>query len=64
MKYTIVFEWPDGQEPRIGPQSTFEGGRCCKVQFSDALAEIEELEEKISSLESECESHLREWERD
>lgn len=48
MRYTIVVEWPDGQEPRLSASDTFKGGRCCAVQFSDALQELEAIYDGMS----------------
>lgn len=45
MKYTLVVEWPDGQEPSISAADRFKGGKVCAVQFADALAELEALYE-------------------
>ena len=43
MKYTIVVEWPDGEEPVVRATDQFLGGKVCAVQFSDALAELEAM---------------------
>ena len=52
MKYTIVFEWPDGQEPAsIGPSDYFKGGKVTAIQFSDALAELERV---LNDIEEEA----------
>ena len=53
MRYTAVFEWPDGQEPRVGPQHLWLEGVLCAVQFSDALAELAEQNERVEKLEAE-----------
>ena len=40
-RYTLVFEWPDGEEPKINRGTSLSGGSICAVQFSDVLAERE-----------------------
>jgi hypothetical protein len=39
MKYTAVFKWPKGEEPRVGKGDGWKGGELCAVSFSDALDE-------------------------
>lgn len=51
VRYTLVFEWDTGKEPRISAGTVFEGGQCVKVQFNDALAELEQLEEIIQAVQ-------------
>lgn len=51
MRYTIVVEWPAGQEPSIGAADEFKGGKVCAVQFSDALAELQALYEQNPGLQ-------------
>lgn len=43
MRYTAVFEWPEGEEPRVGRGDKWKGGELCAVQFSDALIELQAL---------------------
>ena len=40
MKYTLVFKWPDGQEPAVSRADTWKGGELCAVQFGDAVEEL------------------------
>jgi len=47
VRYTIVVEWPSGQEPGIGANDFFKGGRVVAAQFSDALAELESVYERF-----------------
>lgn len=50
VRYTLVFEWEAGKEPTISAGTTFEGGQCVKVQFNDALEELEQAEATIEEL--------------
>lgn len=50
-KYTLVFEFEDGKAPEISAATEFMGGRCCGLQFSDALKELEDAEDRIAILE-------------
>ena len=34
-RYTLVFEWPDGEEPAVGAGDTFKDGKLCEVSFFD-----------------------------
>lgn len=43
MKYTFVFEWPDGQEPTIGRADTWKEGKLCAVHFADVFDEMRNL---------------------
>ena len=45
MKYTAVFKWPEGQEPRVGKGDGWKGGELCAVSFNDALDELQRLRE-------------------
>lgn len=49
MKYTAVFEFEG--EPTINKSDTWLGGKLCSVQFSDALEELDALQEKIDDIE-------------
>ena len=55
-RYTIVFEWPDGQAPGINRDTSFLGGSICAVQFDDALAHTEctWTEDNNGAWETEC----------
>ena len=37
MRYTAVFEWPDGGAPGVKRGDGWLGGELCAVQFDDAL---------------------------
>ena len=43
MRYTFVFDWPNGDEPRVGATTRWQGGRLHAVQFSDAIEELKSL---------------------
>jgi hypothetical protein len=48
MKYTAVFEWPDGEEPRIKKGDSWLGGKLVSVEFdSDALSERTRLADAL-----------------
>ena len=57
MRYTAVFEFPDGEEPSVGKKDTWLGGELCVLQFSDALEELEKLREDMSVLRDMWERH-------
>lgn len=50
MRYTVVFEFPDGEEPAVGKKDTWLGGDLCAVQFSDALSDLEKLQRDMETL--------------
>jgi hypothetical protein len=52
-RYTVVFEWPDGEEPKISRTTTLMGGRIVAVQFSDALAELERYRTALEQIADE-----------
>ena len=61
-RYTLVFEWHDGQEPEINRDTSLFGGSICAVQFNDALAENERLIKRIEELKSAlCEAMAWNW---
>lgn len=37
MRYTAVFEFPEGQKPAVGKKDSWLGGELVSIQFSDAL---------------------------
>ena len=43
MRYTAVFEFEAGKEPRVNKGNGWLGGKLCAVQFNDALIENERL---------------------
>jgi hypothetical protein len=45
MKYTLVFKWPDGQEPAVSRADTWKGGELCAVRFGDGVEELRGLNE-------------------
>ena len=56
MRYTAVFEWPKGEEPRVSKSDVWKGGKICAVQFSDALDELQRLKEAAQHY---CDNYLR-----
>ncbi len=40
-RYTAVFEWPEGEQPRVGVDSSWLGGKICSVAFYDALEDVD-----------------------
>lgn len=56
MKYTAVFKWQEGQEPRVGKGDGWKGGELCAVSFSDALDELHRLREAAQHY---CDNYLR-----
>ena len=52
-RYTAVFEWPDGEEPKISRTTTLIGGRLIAVQFSDALEELERYRNALEQIADE-----------
>jgi hypothetical protein len=48
MKYTLVFQWPDGQEPAVSRADTFKGGELCAIGIGDAVEELRALHELYS----------------
>ena len=42
-KYTAVFDWPDGEEPRIKKSDAWLGGTLCSVTFYDAISDYNAL---------------------
>ena len=52
-RYTAVFEWPDGEEPKVSRNNTFLGGRIIAVQFSDALEELERYRTALEQIADE-----------
>lgn len=52
MRYTSVFEWPNGKDPTISANDGWLGGKLCSVTFADdtfALEKLRELAEDIAS---------------
>jgi hypothetical protein len=56
MRYTAVFKWPEGQEPRVGKGDGWKGGELCAVSFNDALDELQRLREAAQHY---CDNYLR-----
>ena len=40
MRYTAVFEFPEGQKPAVGKKDSWLGGELVALQFSDALDNV------------------------
>lgn len=57
MKYTVVFEWPDGEEPAVSRADTWKGGRLCVVDFADVFDELRMLR-NLADLCNEWEDDL------
>jgi len=55
-RYTAVFEWPDGEAPRISRNDNWMGGRIVACNFSDALTELRVLSEAVQNY---CDNYLR-----
>lgn len=49
MRYTAVFEFPEGIAPAVGVNDSWLGGKICAVQFSDALYELEKANAVIEA---------------
>jgi hypothetical protein len=47
MKYTVVFEWPDGPEPAVSRTDTWNGYKRCAVQFTNLHNELEYMMPKL-----------------
>jgi hypothetical protein len=47
MKYTVVFEWPDGEEPAVSRADTWNGYKRCAVQFTNLHNELEYMMPKL-----------------
>jgi len=48
MKYTAVFFWPDGDEPRISKNDSWLGGDLVTVEFdSDAISDRNRIAEAL-----------------
>jgi len=45
VRYTAVFEWPDGEQPRVGVFSSWLGGKICAVAFEDCFGLVEDVDE-------------------
>jgi hypothetical protein len=56
MKYTAVFEWPEGEAPVVRKGEGWKGGELCAVSFSDALDELHRLREAAQHF---CDNYLR-----
>ena len=56
MRYTAVFKWTEGQEPRVGKGDGWKGGELCAVSFNDALDELQRLREAAQHY---CDNYLR-----
>ena len=56
MKYTAVFKWPEGEEPRVGKDDGWKGGELCVVSFNDAIDELHRLREAAQHY---CDNYLR-----
>ena len=52
-RYTALFEWPDGEEPKVSRDNTFLGGRIIAVQFSDALEELKRYRNALEQIADE-----------
>jgi hypothetical protein len=50
MKYTAVFDFEN--EPTIKASDSWLGGKLCVIQFSDALDELNKLEEKMEAIQN------------
>jgi hypothetical protein len=50
IRYTAVFEWPDGQEPAISNTAAWLGGKLISIQFSDALAQRDRYREALERI--------------
>jgi len=47
--YTASFKFDGDRGPRVGAKDGWMGGSLCAVQFSDAFAEIEDLESQLAA---------------
>ena len=45
MRYTAVFEFKEGAEPKVGKNDGWLGGELCAVMFSDGLEELKAIKE-------------------
>ena len=52
-RYTVVFEWADGEEPVVSRTTTLLGGVVVSVQFSDALQELERYRAALEQIADE-----------
>lgn len=50
MRYTVIFEFPDGFVPSVGTNDTWLGGRPIEVQFENVLEYIEKDTVKIDAM--------------
>ena len=50
MRYTAVFEFE--KEPNIKKSDSWLGGSLCVINFSDALAELDTLNERMEAIEN------------
>jgi len=47
VKYTAVFDFPEGCAPSVSTTDSWLGGQLCAVHFRDALVENERMQEAI-----------------
>ena len=51
-QYTVVFEWEDDSAPIISRKDSWLGGKLISVQFNNALAQLDEVNERLEDLEN------------
>lgn len=52
MRYTAVFEWEGDSAPIISRKDSWLGGKLISVQFNNALAMLDEVNDRLEELEN------------